>query len=197
MRYGLVTAAAVLCALPASGDDTLLSPGVINALTSIDAMPSKTAINQAFPSQQLALAALTTIALDHTIDLGIELRAINALPSFCPTATCTTGPGHDTAVALILDYATSPHTPQDLLRLRAAVEALGATRSGLTSDVDVLLPLLGHASRDVRATVVRALRNICNAKAVAPLKALTTTEPSTQVLLAIYAALQDLAQCGG
>jgi HEAT repeat protein len=82
-----------------------------------------------------------------------------------------------------------------VLRLRAAVEALGATHSGLVTDVNKLLPLLDDPSRDVRATVVQALRNTCNAQAITPLSMHYQVEPTEQVKLAIYAALRDLRQC--
>ena len=113
-----------------------------------------------------------------------------ALPSYCPAAPAVCGPGsvaHDTLVALIDSYA-APRTPQDLLRLRAAVESLGATRSGLASDVDKLIPLLGNGSRDVRATVVRALRNVCNMQAIPPLSLRLQSETTDQVRRAISAS---------
>ena len=37
--------------------------------------------------------------------------------------------------------------------LRAAVEALGQTRTGLVSDVEILMPMMTSDSRDLRATV--------------------------------------------
>jgi len=55
MRPGLFACAALLCALPAQGDDTLLSPRVINVLTPIDSVPSKAALNAAFATPQMAL----------------------------------------------------------------------------------------------------------------------------------------------
>jgi len=79
--------------------------------------------------------------------------------------------------------------------LRAAVESLGATRSGLASDVDKLIPLLGNGSRDVRATVVRALRNVCNMQAIPPLSLRLQSETTDQVRRAISAALVELRQC--
>jgi hypothetical protein len=92
-----------------------------------------------------------------------------------------------------------------MLRLRAAVEALGATRSGLQVDVDLLTApaLLHHPSRDVQVTAVHALRNLCSpdlcshdtclqdANAVRALR----TGADTQVDAAINLALADLARC--
>ena len=87
----------------------------------------------------------------------------------------------------------------------AAMEALGATRSGLQADVTLLAAseLLHHPSRDVQVTDVRALRNLCSpnlcspdtcqkaANAVRPLR----TNADTQVDDAVNRALADLARC--
>jgi hypothetical protein len=197
MRLGLVSCAVVLCALPAYGDPTMLPPGVVNALTPIEALPSKAALNAAFTPQS-ALDRLRELALDRTIDLGIEIRAIRAMPSYCPQGLQACGAGttvHDSLVAMIMAEQVAQHTPQDLLRLRAAVEALGQTRTGLASDVDLLVPLLGNPSRDMRATVVRAMINICNMQALAPLNKSYLTERVPQVKAEIAAALQDLPEC--
>jgi hypothetical protein len=198
VRLRLLACAGLLCALPASGSNALLTPPVVQTLTSIDAIPSQTALNTAFGSQA-PLDSLLAIAGDRMVDLGIALRAIRALPAYCPPASQTCGPGtvvHDALISLV-DGLAAPRTPQDLLQLRAAVEALGATRSGLASDVDKLMPLLGNGSRDVRATVVGAIRNICSKAAIIPLSAYFFNEPSLQVKFAITAALRDLAQCPG
>jgi hypothetical protein len=200
MRRGLLVCAVLLCALPAQGDLTSLPPAVVDALTQIDTPPSKSTLNEMFSTPQAAVDNLRAIALDRTIDLGVEIRAIRALPVYCPgTPTapvpCNGTVVHDTLHILIDDYNTTPHTPRSQLRLRAAVEALGATRTGLASDVDKLTPLLADPSRDVRVTVAHALRNVCNATAIEPLRALFQTEPVEQVQKAITAALRDLRQC--
>jgi HEAT repeat protein len=197
MRRGALACAVLLCALPAQGELTTLPPAVVDALTQIDASPSKSTLNEMFSTPQAALDNLRAIALDHTIDPGVELRAIRALPVYCPTPplTCGSTVVHDTLHILIDDYNTTPHTPQSQLRLRAAVEALGATRTSLASDVDKLIPLLADRSRDVRVTVALALRNVCSAAAIEPLRALFQTEPVEQVRVAISAALRDLRQC--
>jgi hypothetical protein len=197
---GVIASAVLLCALPAQGDLAALPQPVVDALTQMDAAPSMSALNDMFPSPQAALDNLRALALDQTLDLGIlgiQLRAIRALPAYCPDMSlpCGNTPVHDTLLSLIDHYPGSPRAPQDVLRLRAAVEALGATHSGLITDVNKLLPLLDDPSRDVRATVVRALRNTCNAQAIAPLSMHYQDEPTDQVKLAIYAALRDLRQC--
>lgn len=195
MRARLIACAALLCALPASGENAPLPQVVINALTPIDSMPSKSALATVFAAP---LDSLRTIALDHSVDFGVELRAIRALPGYCPQAPTVCGPGtvvHDTLTALIDGYASSPHGPLDVLRLRAAVEALGVTRSRLSSDVDKVMPLINDGSRDVRVTVARALRGICNSQAIGPLNVRLSNEPTDQVRLAIFAALRDLRQC--
>ena len=197
MRLSAISCAVLLCALPADGSNALLTQPVIQALTSIDTIPSTVALNDAFGTQP-PLDTLLLIARDPTIDLGIGLRAIRALPAYCPAQPQPCGPGtpvHD-ALILLIDGSAAQGTPHDLLRLRAAVEALGATHSGLAGDVDKLMSLLGSSSsRDVRATVVRAIRNVCNSVAISQLGTYFFNEPSRQVQLAITAALQDLGRC--
>jgi hypothetical protein len=197
MKLGLVSCAAVLCTLPAYGDPQALPQGVVNVLTPIDSVPSKSALNDAFPPQA-ALENLLSIARNREGDLGIAIRAIRALPSYCPQTPQLCGTGtvvHDSLVALIISEQAAQRTPKDLLRLRAAVEALGQTRTGLASDVDTLLPLMAHPSRDLRATVARALLNVCNMKAIGPLNKSYVAERVAQVKAEIYAAIQDLDRC--
>jgi hypothetical protein len=186
-----------LCALPAHGED-LLPQGVLSALTPVDSLPSKDTLNDVFATPQLALDNLQSLALNRNIDLGIQLRAIGSLPSYCPPEPQPCGPGsavHDTLIAFITSQQLVPHTPQDTLRLRAAIEALGATRSRLRADVDTLIPLLDDASRDVRTAAVRALLNICNMDAIAPLSRSYASERVAQVKAEISAAIQDLHRC--
>jgi hypothetical protein len=201
MRFPLVSCAVILCALPASGDNSLLNTRTITALTSIDAVPSTSGLNDAFNSPDAALVDLEVLARDPSVEVGIAIRATRALPGYCPPApqSCGTGTGvHETLIQIISDYQALPSPGgQDLLRLRAAVEALGATHAVLDADVELMLPLLHHPSRDVRATVVRALRGCCNDRAKAALKALKVNEPTQQVQFALLSALQDFEQCPG
>jgi hypothetical protein len=202
MRLGLVAGAAMLCALPAHGESPVPSDRALDALTQLDVLPTAATLTDAFaPNPALADLAALAINADRTVDLGVQLRAIHALPTFCPSgavnrAACGDGTViHDTLIKVIDDQQRSQHGPQDVLALRAAVEALGATRSGLGSDVVELLPLLGDGNRDVRATVARALHDICNIQAKAPLQARYSMEPVLQVRLEISNAIQDLGQC--
>jgi hypothetical protein len=195
----LISCAVLLCALPADGDTTVaLAPAAIDVLTSIDAMPTQAALYDAFGAPPLLPDnPLLTIARDPTADLGVVLRAIRTLPLYCPPVpgACGNTTVHDELVALVESFRTSQGTPLDLLRLRAAVEALGATHSGLATDVTELLSLFGNASRDMRVTVVRALRNLCNSTAIEPLRQFLSNEQVRQVQLAISAAVQDLSRC--
>lgn len=214
MKRRLLVTAALLSALPASGGGATPDPAVVEALTPIDALPAKVLVDAAFQSGSGSgsdgLNGLLALAVDSTIDLGVQIRAIRTLPLYCPQpdASCAGTTIHDTLLALVQGYVTSlgqtppaTLTPQDVLRLRAAVEALGTTRSGLASDVDVLTQepqvLLLHASRDVRFTVVRALRDLRSCAAIAPLQTLTMIEPrGSQVYQAVISALQSLQVAG-
>jgi hypothetical protein len=211
MTPRLLVIAALLSAVPATGGGIEPTPAQIDALTVVDAPPSQAAIDRAFesgPAPMPGLDAVLALAGDSTQDLGFQIRVIRSLPQYC-LPSCAGTAAHDTLANLVAAYrdqlATVPLSPQDMLRLRAAMEALGATRSGLQADVDLLIadPLLHHPSRDVQVTAVRALRNLCSpalcspdaclqgANAVRPL--LTTAD--TQVNAAINRALTDLARC--
>jgi hypothetical protein len=195
MRIGVISTAALLCALPASGQNVSLPQPVIDALTPIDSIPSAAELDNVFA---MPLDELRAIALDPTVDTGIAIRAIRALPVYCPPAPDVCGSGtvvHDALVDIIESYQGGTATPQELMRLRAAVEALGATRSGLGDDVATLSPLLQSGSRDLRVTVVHALRTLCSAAAIAPLNDRYMSEPLPQVKLLLVEALRDLHQC--
>jgi HEAT repeat protein len=200
----LLVLAAMLGAMPVSGDQAQLSSAVHDVLTPLDLLPSKSDVDSAFMSAP-ALENLIAIARDPTMDVGVQIRAIRTLPLYCAdAASCGAGaPTHDTLFGIVSDYvaalsATPPVAllPTDMLRLRAAIEALGATRSTLASDAELLTSqkLLEHDSRDVRFTVVHALRGIDSCAAVMALQRRNVNDGSDQVKLAIVAALQSLAR---
>ncbi|HEX8115383.1 MAG TPA: hypothetical protein VF516_46975 [Kofleriaceae bacterium] len=212
MRARLIVLAALLCAVPATGSDIDLTQAQVDALTVVDAPPSREDIDLAFsssPSPNPGLDALLALAVDTSQDLGLQIRAIRALPQYCLPTGCAGSPVHDKLVVIVGDFrdqlGRGPLSPKDLLRLRAAMEALGATRSGLQDDVDLLTAqvLLQHPSRDVQVTVVHALQSLCSpdlcphdacvqdANAVRALR----TGTDTQVDAAINRALAELARC--
>ena len=134
---------------------------------------------------------------------------------YCPTGSprpsCGVGTiAHDTLAQIIDSYALLPApSAKDLLRLRAAIEALGLAgfSAGLPDDVARLVnkagdtppggDFLGHPSRDVRATTAHALGSLCNTNAIPALRVQLQGEKAAQVRLAISAALRDLGQCPG
>jgi hypothetical protein len=174
-------------------------------LTTIDTLPDPVYLDSVFPD---ALDTLATIAMqptsDPSSDLGVQLRAIRTLPTYCPppaTGPCGVGTTtHDTLAQIVDGYGqTGTAKPADVLRLRAAIEALGiAGRSaGLEADYLRIGQFLNHPSRDVRATTARALGTLCNTQATNLLHAQLAHETLAQVQLAISAALRDLGpgQC--
>ncbi len=188
-----------LCALPARGADPVSSLEA-HTLTPIDTIPTLSEIVEVAGPDPIA--RLRDLALSGSTDFGVQLRAIRALPQFCaPTPTCADlgdSPVHPARLAVqeVLTSVSPISTDgRSILRLRAAIEALGAIKSGQQSDVDLLLPFLDHPSRDIRAATARALRDLCLASAIAPLRTRHEQEPVAQVRLQISAALGDLAQC--
>ncbi len=184
-------------ALPARGDSALqLTQPVINALTPIDSLPSSQQINTVFnnsPSE--ALANLQQIANPTGfVDRGVQLRAVRALIHYCAATPCNVSdPAHVTlrTIALQPRYQSS-RSGSDLLVLRAAIESLG--RLQIPTDWDLLADQLQHPSRDIRAAVARALRDLGNTQAIVPLRARYNIEDSEQVKIAISDALRILGQ---
>src|SRR6185436_4072245 len=109
MSRGVISCAVLLCALPAQGDMTVLPPAVADALTQIDTPPQKSTLNEMFATPDAALENLRLIALDPMVEFGAQLRAIRALPTYCPAAPqpCS-ATIHTTLVALIDAYERSP-----------------------------------------------------------------------------------------
>ena len=192
----IVLATAVGASLAfATGTVTTLPEKVRNALTSIDIVPTKNQLAYAFGTQDPAnvLSNLSTIAKDKEIDIGVRLRAIHALAKYC-TDPCTTSElAHQSLTTLITDLKNET-IGEPIVLLRAAIETIGTLR--VDTDASVLIPLLDHPSRDIRAATARALRDLCNNQAINPLRVRYTSEPTDQVKLAISEALRILGQCG-
>jgi HEAT repeat protein len=189
MRRALLLALMILVGIAATSQ--ALSQLAQNTLTTIDTVPTQAQLDNAFNGQ--ALASLQAIASDTGSDAGIRLRAIHGLVHYyCPGGTpCRLpDPAHDALAALIDGTA---RTGTELLILRAAIESLGPMQ--VSSDASLLVPLLSHSSRDIRASTARALRDLCNKAAIPDLRTRYQQETSDQVRLAISDALGALATC--
>lgn len=177
-----------------------LTQSILEAMTPIDALPSMAALDVVFANATAANLQQIALITDGSVDFGVQLRAIRTLPDYCPPGCAAATISHTTLTTIISSYKmlVAP-TPLDLLRLRAAIEALGlaGVSAALQSDVVLLTGFLDHTSRDVRATTAKALGTLCNSQAAPALRLRATAEQSTQVVLAISAALRDLALCPG
>jgi hypothetical protein len=168
----------------------------VRTLTRIDSFPTKDEVVFATGNDVVRLREL---AMLDTVDFGLQLRAIRTLPHFCTpncnpnVVTLQNHPAHAAVLAVIA--SVQDRSGHGILRLRAGIEALGLVRSGVDSDVTLLVPFLEDASRDIRAATARALQNTCNTLAIVPLRARYNAESVAQVRLAISAALRDLGQC--
>lgn len=176
----------------------------VHVLTELDALPQVASLEL----KQVQLAAQ-----DPNIDPWIAIRATRTLADYCPngpTDCAVASTVHDTLHAMIASLSLqAPSTPtpsgrpggavvgamtgQRQLRLRAAVEAMGASRLVTEADIDMLLALLVSPSRDVRAAVVRTLGTSCNRVVRDKLHSLVERNP--QVQGEIYAAVLALTQC--
>lgn len=200
MRRGTILLA--LCVGATASGSTELPQQVQAVLTTIDSIPSQAQLDFAFGSghsdHDQATQGLAAIAGDANAEVGIRLRAIHALSKYC-TAPCNhVDTAHLVLYGLIRSLGTNNNNPEDLVILRAALEALGPQRASADplgvdpSDETLLVSHLASLSRDVRAAAVHGLRDLCNTQAIAPLSQLQSTEPSAQVLQAITEALRVL-----
>lgn len=197
---GALLVGAIAIAARADASMVALSTATMEALTPIDSLPDPAYLD-AVTNHQTA-TTLAAIAAGDTVDLGVQLRAIRTLPSYCPSAgPCGVGTlTHDTLANIVDAYDVGgTATPRDVLRLRAAIEALALAgrTAGLDADVTRIAQFLGHTSRDIRAASAKALRALCNTQAITPLRVRLQSETVDQVKLAISAALRDLGtgQC--
>jgi hypothetical protein len=188
---GWLGVVAALSALPAHGEGAL-SPQILYTLTSSDTVPTKQDLQSVLASPDNELTLLRQYSLGTSFDFGMRLRAIRAMPHFCTgqMAECRSA-----ILAALDEHAGTPG--QQILRKRAAIEALGAARTGDAEDGPLLVGYLAHDSRDLRVAAVRALRDLCDPAAIGPLqqRRLLPTEVG-QVKQAIDEALGALAQCG-
>jgi hypothetical protein len=185
-----------LCALPAHGHESALPTEILYALTPIDRSPTREdlAILGAPPA---ALAALRDYATEQTVggetDFGAQLRAIRAIPQYCPEEASQC---RSELTTVLDDIAgdTEETEGQKLLRKRAAIEALGVARSGQPEDLTVLTGFLADPSRDIRLAAVRAFRDLCDPAALSILA--QRSDPVEQVRVAILEAVEVLRTCG-
>jgi hypothetical protein len=192
---GIAGLVAITLVAHASANDVTvtLSQDQQNELTPIDSLPTAQQLDVAFQGQ--ALVELSAIANAGGNDVGVRLRAIHALVNYCAPCS-TTATAHQTLAGLVSDNANVLSGSQ-LLVLRASIEALGPLQ--VSSDVQLLTPLLDHPNRDIRATTANSLRDLCNSAAIEPLRVRYSQETVPQVQLAISQALRLLSgpPCSG
>lgn len=192
-KAGLVVV--ILAALVAAAGSMDLNQQQQEALTPIDTVPSKSQLESLPPGYTVSQSDLQQLAGSGSASPALRLRAIHALSTYCSVpapATCPdSDPAHQTLAALIVANG-SAHSGADLLILRSAIEAIGPMRG--SNDAGVLIPLLDHPSRDIRATTALALGALCNSSSstVAALHQRYSNESTDQVKLAISAALRML-----
>jgi HEAT repeat protein len=182
-----------LLVLAAAGTQLQAAPDPLYPLTAEQAAPLElfdTIATQ--PQLELALgpdvpAALASmLSPESALDPGLRIRALRALSLY---------PGNVAQIALTDEIRRREEslTGMDVIYLRAAVEALGII--GKPQDVATLVPLLEfEASRDVRAAVALALKDVGSSQAIAPLRDRYAREQVPQVRLAISEALRELGQ---
>lgn len=189
MRAPAIAIVLGLCALPASGGAP--APHILHTLTPIDSVPTKDEVTGVLGPN--GLTELSRFALDETYDFGLRLRAVRAMPHYCAEqpAACRAA-----ILAVFDDIAASTDlSGPKILRLRAALESLGAAHTRNPADVTLMLGYLDNQSRDLRFAAARALRDQCDAAALEPLHAKYMVEPIAQVRLALSDAWHTISEC--
>lgn len=196
MRSLLYIGIVALCTLPARGDESA-EERTLHTLTVIDSSLTREDLDTLLDDP---LETVILYATDLNYDPGAQLRAIRALPAYCEVSPCVRV--QDTLRSLIPNTAIGQAqitVGRPLLRLRAAIEALGATGTTLEADTDLVTMLLGHPSRDIRTTAVRALSasqarmtesSQLRCEISAALRTRLGVEPMAQVQIALEDALR-------
>jgi len=158
-------------------------PRVVELLSGIDFIPTRASLDAALgPGAESDLIAIARGIAVEAADPGVRIRAYRAL-SLYP------GPAIESELrAAILEHAAGVEV--EMLYLRAAVDSLVELAG--PDAVDDLVPLLDHASRDVRASAAFGLGDTGSDDAVPPLRARLSVEQVGQVRLAIAEALREL-----
>jgi hypothetical protein len=183
---GLVMAIAIARAGSPIGAPPEAPPGdtqVVELLSGIDYVPTRGTLDLELGGDAAAdLIAIARGSAEESSDAGVRIRAYRALSLY---------PGATTQAALragILEHADGDEV--EMLYLRAAVDSLVALAG--PDAVDDVVPLLDHASRDVRASAAVGLGDTGSEDAVPPLRARLSVEEVGQVRLAIAEALREL-----
>lgn len=156
---------------------------VVEMLSGVDYIPTRAALDgELGGSAEEDLIAIARGTAEESADPGVRIRAYRALSLY---------PGAATEAALRAGIAAhAGGGAVETLYLRAAVDSL--VQIAGPEAVDDLVPLLDHASRDVRASAAMALGDTGSEDAVSPLRARLSVEDVGQVRLAIAEALREL-----
>ncbi|MBV8760246.1 MAG: HEAT repeat domain-containing protein [Deltaproteobacteria bacterium] len=193
MRKLVVIALLALLAAVATGDVTMFNATQQSALTTIDIVPTWSQLQGhelVVPDDLITIAANTEMKFEP----AVRLRAIHGLAVYCTTqgVSCPdASPAHDTLASLI-GANEAAHAGADLLVLRAAIESLGPLE--VPGDKPLLVAMLNHPSRDIRAATARALADLRNCQAINDLRVRYQNESTDQVKLVISETLRILSQ---
>lgn len=183
---GAIAAFAVARAASSPGAPAEPPPGdprVVEILSGIDYVPTRSVLDAALGADAAGdLIAIARGTAEESSDPGVRIRAYRALSLYPGAAT------ESELRAGILDHAGGAEV--EMLYVRAAVDSLVALAG--PDAVDDLVPLLDHASRDVRASAAVGLGGTGSEDAVPPLRARLSVEQVGQVRLAIAEALREL-----
>lgn len=185
-----VAAGALVLTVPGGGAGAGGGTGgqtVSELLSGIDFIPSRPTLDDAMgagaPDELIAIARGRDANLD---DAGLRIRAYRALGLY---------PSPDTEAALTA--AVHEHSTKvagtEILYLRAAMGALAQVAG--ENAVDVIGPMLGHPSRDVRADAARALKDTGSSRAACYIRPLQASEEFEMVQVAMEEAIREVGDC--
>ncbi len=174
--FALAAAAGLTATVSAGKSQLVASPALIEALSGVDFLPPADDLTAMVGGDLQVLVDLA----ESDVDPGVRIRAYRSLGLLDSDLTRS-------ALAASVEKRKTATAGTELLILIASVEGLG--QIGGADAVRALVPLLDAPARDLRAATARALGATAAPGACAPLRARQSQEASSQVRLAIDAAI--------
>lgn len=183
VTLGLAGAAGDLPA-PAAEPAATVPSSILYLLSAFESLPTGDQLRELLPNSPEG--RLLALVQGTEVSVTVRLRAIRALGQLDASPQVTS------ALIALLDQYRDHQAGTGVFYLIATIEALGQV--GSLNELPKLLTALPHRSRDVRVTVVRALRALRLPQAAPALEEHSTREASDAVKQEITETLQSLKQ---
>ncbi len=184
VALGLTGAAGDLPAEPSPEPSATVPSSILYLLSAFETLPTGDQLRELLPNSPEG--RLLSLVQGTEVSVTVRLRAIRALGQL------DASPQVISALLALLDQYRNHQAGTGVFYLIATIEALGQV--GSLAELPQILTALPHSSRDVRVTVVRALRVLRLPQAAPALEEHSTRENSDAVKQEITETLQSLKQ---